>query len=79
MEKINEKYYLDSDAHNFVLLKKKMKENKEEVFETIGYYGNINMLYNGLINKEIKDNLGIIKNISEIVKIIDNLKQKNNN
>ena len=36
------------------------------------------MLYNELINKEIKDDLGIIKNISEIVKIIDNLKQKSN-
>ena len=32
MEKINEKYYLDSDAHNFVLLKKKIKEN-------MGLYG----------------------------------------
>ena len=36
------------------------------------------MLYNGLINKEIKDDLGIIKNIEKIVKLLEDTKKLNN-
>lgn len=75
MLKINEKYYIDSDSCNYILLEKsvvqdeKSKNYGKEVYKNVAYYGNINSLYNGLIEKEIKENIELLNNIEKIIEL----------
>ena len=75
MLKINEKYYIDSDSCNYILLEKsvvqdeKSKNYGKEVYKNIAYYGNVNSLYNGLIEKEIKENIELLNNIEKIIEL----------
>lgn len=83
MLKINEKYYIDSDSCNYVLLEKsivqdeKSKNYGKEVYKNVAYYGNANSLYNGLIEKEIKENIELLNNIEKIIELKEKmLKEK---
>lgn len=75
MLKINEKYYIDSDSCNYILLEKsivkdeKSKNYGKEIYKNIAYYGNLNSLYNGLIEKEIKENIELLNNIEKIIEL----------
>jgi hypothetical protein len=75
MLKINEKYYIDSDSCNYILLEKsivkdeKSKNYGKEVYKNVAYYGNVNSLYNGLIEKEIKENVELLNNIEKIIEL----------
>ena len=75
MLKINEKYYIDSDSCNYILLEKnivkdqKSKNYGKEVYKNVAYYGNVNSLYNGLIEKEIKENIELLNNIKKIIEL----------
>ena len=71
MEKITEKYYLGSNKNTFILYEK--KEN--ETFKKIGYYASFDGVYNSLLEKEIKEDLSIINNISKITELIKELKE----
>lgn len=77
MKKLNDKYYLDSDSCNLVLLEKMIVEkgaNKgKDYYKTIGYYGNLKSLYKSIIEKEIKIDLDLLDNIEKIVKLIDEI------
>lgn len=75
MEKITEKYFLGSSKNTFILYEKRISNSKKEVFKNIGYYPNIEALCCALIDKEIKDDLGVIKNIQKIVDLIKELKE----
>lgn len=74
MQKLNDKYYLDTDSLNYILLERKVYEKGknigEEYFVNVGYYGKLEHLYMSLIEKEIKDDLGLIENISKVVELI---------
>lgn len=80
MKQINEKYYIDSDSLNYILMEKKVYENGKnigkEYFVNIGYYNRLQDLYKTLIEKEIKDDLGMIENISKVVELIEKIKEK---
>ena len=79
MLKINEKYYIDSDSCNYILLEKnvvqdeKSKNYGKEVYKNVAYYGNLKSLYNGLIEKEIKENIELLNNIEKIIELKDRL------
>ncbi len=75
MLKINEKYYIDSDSCNYILLEKSVIQDKKsknygkEVYKNVAYYGNVKSLYNGLIEKEIKENIELLNNIEKIIEL----------
>lgn len=79
MKKINENYYLDTDALNFILLEKRVYEKGkhigEEYYSAIGFYGTIVDLYNSLINKMIRDDFGLIADIKRVIDLIDEFKR----
>ena len=82
MKKLSDKYYLDNDSCNLVLLEKMIVEkgaNKgKDYYKTIGYYGNLKSLYKSIIEKEIKIDLDLLDNIEKIVKIIDEIGDNKN-
>ena len=79
MLKINEKYYIDSDSCNYILLEKsviqdeKSKNYGKEIYKNVAYYGNVKSLYNGLLEKEIKDNVELLSNIEKLIEIKEEL------
>lgn len=81
MERINDKYYLDSDKYNLILIEKKIgKKGKslgKECFINVGYFTSIEQLYKSIIEQNIKDDLGIINNIQKIADMINELKDFN--
>ena len=72
---ITDKYYLDSDSCNYILIEKSIVKKEDsknygtETFKNIAYYGNIEGLYNGIIEKEIKENIELLNNIDKIIAI----------
>ena len=75
MEKITEKYYLGGYSKNLILYERKISENGNENYKKIGYYMTLEALYNALLEKEIKDDYGVINNIEKIVNLIKELKE----
>ena len=75
MEKITEKYYLGSNSKNLILYERKISESGNETYKKIGYYMTIEAVYNALLEKEIKDDCALIKNIEKIVDLIKELKE----
>lgn len=75
MEKITEKYYLGSNSKNLILYERKVSESGNETYKKIGYYMTIEAVYNALLEKEIKDDCALIKNIEKIVDLIKELKE----
>ena len=75
MIKITDKYYLDSDSCNYILIEKSIVKKEDsknygtETFKNIAYYGNIEGLYNGIIEKEIKENIELLNNIDKSIAI----------
>lgn len=75
MIKITDKYYLDSDSCNYILLEKhivqdeKCKTYGKEVYKNVAYYGSVRSLYNGLIEREIKENIELLNNIEKIIEL----------
>ena len=75
MIKITDKYYLDSDSCNYILIEKSIVKKEDsknygtETFKNIAYYGNIEGLSNGIIEKEIKENIELLNNIDKIIAI----------
>lgn len=80
MIKITDKYYLDSDSCNYILIEKSIVKKEDsknygtETFKNIAYYGNIESLYNGIIEKEIKENIELLNNIDKIIDIKNELR-----
>lgn len=76
MEKINEKYYLESNKNNYTLFEKKISETtKKETYKKVGYYTNLEVLYTAIVEKEIRDDLGLIKNMEKVTDLIKDLKE----
>lgn len=66
---------MGSNKNTFILYEKRLTSSGKETFKNIGYYSNIEALCNALIDKKIKDNLGVINNIQKIVDLIKELKE----
>ena len=79
MKKLNDKYYIDSDAHCLILYEKKIytngKKKGEEYYDVIGYYGKLSHIYKAIIEREIRCDLELLSNIEKIVKLIDEIKE----
>ena len=75
MNKITDKYYLDTDSCNYILIEKSIVQKEDsknygkETFKNIAYYGTIENLYNGLIEKEIKENVELLNNIEKVIEM----------
>lgn len=81
MLKINEKYYLDSDSLQYILIEKSVvqKEDSEnygkETFKNVGYYGTLELLKQSLLEKEIKDNIELLNSIDKVIELKNELKK----
>ena len=75
MIKITDKYYLDTDSCNYILIERsivkdeKSKNYGKEVFKNIAYFGSIENLYNGIIEREIKENVELLNNIEKVIEL----------
>lgn len=80
MKAINDKYFIETDRYNIILLEKKIsKKGKnigKEYFDNIGYFTNLESLYKSIIEKEIKDDFGLVSDIAKVVELINGFKLK---
>lgn len=76
MLEITEKYYLGSNKTTFILYEKKISETTgKENYKKIGYYASLDSVYTSLIEKEIKSDIQILKNIEKVRDMIKELKE----
>lgn len=76
MEKINDKYYLGSNKNTYILYEKRTSSTTgKETYKNIGYISTLEAVYTTLIEKEIKEDLGVLNNISQITNMIKELRQ----
>lgn len=75
MIKITDRYYLDSDSLQYILIERSVvqKEGSKnygaEKFSNIGYYSTLESLKKSLLEKEIKENLELLNNIDKVIEI----------
>ena len=68
---LNEKYAIRTEPCCLVLSEKKInKKNGEKYYENIGYYGKVEHILKAIVEKEIKADLDLLKNMEEIAKMI---------
>ena len=85
MIKITDKYYLDTDSCNYILIERsivkdeKSKNYGKEVFKNIAYFGSLEGLYNGIIEREIKENIELLNNIEKVIKLKKEILKGENN
>jgi len=76
MLKITDKYYLGSNKTTLTLYQRKVSESTgKESYKSVGYFTSFDGLYAALVEKEIREDLEILNNISKIQNMIDELKQ----
>lgn len=79
MIKINDRYYIKTDSMQYILCEKvivqdeKSKNYGKERYDNVAYYGNIESLKAGLIEKELKENIQSLENIDKIIEIKNEL------
>lgn len=84
MLKINEKYYLDSDSLQYILIEKSIVQKEDsknygkETFKNVGYYGTLEVLKQALLEKEIKDNIELLNNIDKVIELKNELEKVEN-
>lgn len=84
MIKLTDEYYLDTDSCNYILMKKSIVQKEDsknygsESFKNVAYYGTIESLYSGLIERKLKENIEILNNIEKIIEIKNELKGNRN-
>lgn len=83
--KINDKYSITSDKHNFILQERKIVksgENKgQERFIDVGFYGNINQLLSRLAQQELRDSdintlQGVLKHLYSFNKELQDISDR---
>lgn len=76
MEKITDRYFLGSNKSTFILYEKKISATTgKESYKNIGYYATLDAVYTSLLEKEIRENLTVIKNIEKINNLVTELKE----
>ena len=75
MRKLNDKYYLGTDAYNYILYERNVVQDKtsknygKEVFKSLAYFGKMEDLYNFIIEREIKIDISLLDNIEKIIEL----------
>ena len=75
MIKITDRYYLDSDSLQYILIERSVvqkegsKNYRKKKFSNIGYYSTLESLKKSLLEKEIKENLELLNNIDKVIEI----------
>lgn len=71
--KITDKYYIDADKFQFIVLEKKIaKEGKNPgsiKYDPVAFCGNLFQLKNWILNQEIRDNVDLLNNINKCVEL----------
>ena len=80
MRKLNDKYYLGTDAYNYILYERNVVQDKtsknygKEVFKSLAYFGKMEDLYNFIIEREIKIDISLLDNIEKIIELKKDLR-----
>ena len=76
MEKITDKYYLGGNKSTYILYERKISEKTgKETYKNIGYMSTLEAVYTSLLEKEIKEDVAILNNISQITNMIKELRE----
>lgn len=71
--KVTDKYYIDADRFQFIVLEKKKAEKGknagQEYLDPVAFCGNLFQLKNWIFNQEIRDNIELLDNISKCVEL----------
>lgn len=74
MIKITDRWYLDSDRFQFIVKEKKLsKKDGKEYLDPVAFCGNLFQVKNWLLNQEMKDDLSLIENIDECIKLSNSI------
>ena len=78
--KIDNSYYIDSDAHQLLLQKKSIAKSGDKkgevVYSTVSYHGTLEEALNSYINIRIRDGVKQCKDVKELIAMIKNLKKQ---
>ncbi len=75
MEKITDKYYLDSDKYQYIVVEKSVVSDENSVnygrekFDNVAYCNTLNQVRTFLFEQCIKDDLTILNNIDSCIKL----------
>lgn len=69
---LNEKYFINSDERNYILVKKRIatqgKNKGKEILVNVGYFGNVEHLLKRLVENEIKESdITELKQINSLI------------
>ena len=76
---LNENYRIRTDTYNYILEEKKIIQDEQskncgkERYSIIGYYGTLEALYKGIIEREIKADITLLNNIEKIIKLKEDI------
>lgn len=66
-------YYLDSDKYQFIVCEKKKRlsgrEIGEDYYDPVAFCGNLLQLKDWLFTQELRDNLNLLNNLEECIKL----------
>ncbi len=69
MRKINDKYFLDTDAFSYIIREKKIRKNGKEFYDPIAFCGNLVQLKDYLVNKEVREDINLLDNIDKVIEL----------
>ena len=81
MLKLNERYYLDSDSLQYILIEKSIVQKEDsknygkETFKNVGYYGTLERLKQSLLEKEIKGDIELLNSIDKVIELKNELEK----
>jgi len=75
MERITDKYYLGSNKNTFILYERKISAAGKETFKNVGYISSLETVYSKLIEKEVREDISIMKDINRLNNIVNELKE----
>ncbi len=84
MIQLNDKYYLDSDVFNFILLERSIIKDEnsknfgQERFDPIAYCGTLEQVRSFIFEKEIRADINLLTNIDKCIELKDELMRKIN-
>ena len=73
MIKITERFYIEADRFQFIVLEKKISKEGKNVgsvkYDPVAFCGNLFQLKNWIYNQEIRDNIDLLNNITKCVEL----------
>ena len=73
MIKITDRFYIDSDKFQFIVLERKIAKEGKNVgsvkYDPVAFCGNLFQLKNWIYNQEIRENIDLLNNMNKCVEL----------